>query len=89
MTSRLLSMTNGTAVAAARVPVLPLPALQDAIVELLERERRIAALFAMPREGQGPVRLCCVMADDAEGRLLLGCADVPGPSFPSLTRRCP
>jgi len=89
MTSRLLSSTNGSAVEAARVPVMPLEALHDAITELLERERRIAALFAMPRVAKGPVRLCCVMADDGAGRLLLGSADVTGPSFPSLTARCP
>jgi Ni,Fe-hydrogenase III large subunit len=82
-------LRNGAAVPWSAVPSQPLAALHDAIAAAVEAELRLAALFASHRAEDPAPRLVAVLADDVGGRLLLGCAPLAGPSFPSLTRRCP
>jgi Ni,Fe-hydrogenase III large subunit len=82
-------MRNGTALPWREIPELLVPALLDRLAELLEAELRLAALFGLRRHDELGTRLCAVVADDTNGRLLVGSARLDGDSFPALTRRCP
>ena len=84
-----LRCANGSAVATASVPVVPFAALQDGIAVGVERGHRLTALFAEGRQRDVGCRVWGVLADDEGGTLSVGAADLSGPTFPSLTPRCP
>ena len=84
--SNLPGIRNGTAVPWAEVPLLPLAALHDAVVEASAAEQRLAALFAMRRAGHR--QLVAVIADDQDGVLRPCRAEVDGDTMPALTPRC-
>jgi Ni,Fe-hydrogenase III large subunit len=83
-----LPLGNGEAAACLAVPQFDLRTFQDAIAAAADDELRLSALFALAAPGGGH-ELFAVLADDPQGRLLLGRAAVAGASFPSLTTRCP
>lgn len=86
--AKFASLANGAALSWAAIPQLPLEALHDAVAEEVATGRRLSALFALRRAGEGRPRLCAVLADDAQGRLLVATAAVDGDRYPSLTPRC-
>ena len=91
MTDRRLDwlvLRNGEAAPRGAVPRFDLPSFQDTIAAATDDELRIAALFALPAPG-AEHELLAVLADDQQGRLLLGTAAVGGGAFPALTARCP
>ncbi|MFO1077922.1 MAG: hydrogenase [Planctomycetota bacterium] len=81
------ALRNGASLPWREVPALPLANLQDAVAAAIDDELRLAALFALQRAGEREKRLVAVLADDADGRLLMAAAPLPGPTFPALTTR--
>ncbi|MCB9653263.1 MAG: hydrogenase [Deltaproteobacteria bacterium] len=85
----LLAMTNGTSVAAHRVPVLRPVEFTEAIVGAPALGRRVAALFALPWGASRALHLAVVLAHDDAGVLECGVTKVVGESFVSMTEACP
>lgn len=82
-----LLLRNGEAVAADRLPVLPVPEWREAILDAVDARARISSLFGH-REPDGRVRLTAVLARDPASTLEVLCAD-PGHAYPALTPACP
>ncbi len=83
----LRCMHNGEALAWSEVPLVPLPALHNAIAGSIDAGLRVSALFATWRDDRHV--LVAVLADDTAGELRVGAAPVEGDAFHSLTLRCP
>ncbi len=87
MSSRELTLHNGTSAPLDRLPVLPFDRFREWLLMATESGDRLAALFGIPVE-TGFARLCAVVASDSAGTLGAAATDVRG-SFPSLTPDCP
>ena len=86
--SALAVIGNGRAIDRAAVPELPLEELQREILDAVDREQRVAALFASADPDPESVHLFAVLADDRQARLRLGRSRIRGDRFESLTPRC-
>ncbi|HUA36843.1 MAG TPA: NADH-quinone oxidoreductase subunit C [Candidatus Sulfopaludibacter sp.] len=78
---------NGDAVVRAEIPRLGLDDFREQVLQTCENGGRLMALFGQPG-GADRVRLCVVLANDAEGQLTLCSTDV-GDHYPALTPACP
>jgi Ni,Fe-hydrogenase III large subunit/Ni,Fe-hydrogenase III component G len=87
--NQLANLGNGRAVDRTSVPELSLEDFQQAIVDGVERDHRVAALFASLDSDPNVVNLYLVLANDQESRLRLARTRVTGDRYPSLTPRCP
>lgn len=95
MTDTLLTIANGAAAPLQDVPVLPVNAFRETILERVNRQqRRVCAFFAMPATppatgagGQG-LELIAVLAHDDAHTCELARTTVRG-AFASLTPQCP
>ncbi len=87
----MLAMTGGYAVPRADIPVLPLPAFQDAIVNAVAEDGcRVVSHFGLPDPTSDDlILLYAVLAHDHSGRLHISAAAAPRSGYPSLTPRCP
>jgi Ni,Fe-hydrogenase III large subunit len=83
----LATLANGRAIERSAVPQLPLDQFQQTILDAVDCDCRVAALFGMNEADS--VRLYAVLADDQQARLRLCSSVVSGNEFPSLTPRCP
>ncbi|MBN1818245.1 MAG: hypothetical protein JW828_12870 [Sedimentisphaerales bacterium] len=85
-TSHFISLYNGQSVDVKQIPIVPIPAFRDTILEAVASGKRIASLFAAPA---GPDRfsLYGILADDPSGILSVSSCEV-SESFPSLTPDC-
>ncbi len=86
---RLATLGNGRAIDRADIPELPIEDFQQAILEGVERDHRVVALFASGHADPAAVQLQVVLADDQQSRLRVGRTRVCGDRFASLTPRCP
>jgi len=83
----VLAMPNAQARPIADLPCHDLRAFQQLVLEAVERGRRVSALFGVPRDkGLG---LVAVLSADDDGLVELLRTELDGPTFPSLTPRCP
>jgi Ni,Fe-hydrogenase III large subunit len=73
--SKLAVLRNGQAVGERAVPVLAIDELRSETIRLCKGGARLSALFGHALEG-GARRLYVVIAEDWEGRLLVGSADL-------------
>ena len=83
----VLAMSNAQARPIADVPCHDLRAFQQLVLDATGRGRRVSALFGVPRDkGLG---LVAVLSADDDGLVELARTELDGPTFPSLTPRCP
>jgi len=87
--TELATLTNGQAVGLSEIPVLPLDAFGQAVLDGVAARQRVSALFGAASPLPGATRLYAVLADDEQNQLFAAAADVAGDAFPSLTPRCP
>jgi Ni,Fe-hydrogenase III large subunit len=80
----LRAILNGQAVPLREVPELTLASFREAILEGTRGGARLACLCATP-----DLRLFAVLADDAEKRLRVAWARLPGTRYQALTPECP
>lgn len=73
-------------VAVAEIPAVDVGVFRRAVLEAVAEGCRISALYGAP-QGDGGVRLFCVLADDRAGELRLLSADA-GEAYPALTPDC-
>jgi Ni,Fe-hydrogenase III large subunit len=82
-----LELRNRRTVPLAAVPVEPVEGFRRAVIEAVERGRRLVTLVGMP-EGDDRLRLIAVLADD--GAAMLGATStVVGERYPALAPYCP
>jgi Ni,Fe-hydrogenase III large subunit len=86
MAATLSRLRAGMALPLADLAVLPFAEFRAAVVAGVGAGRRLAALFGRPGANDA-VRLYAVLADDRNGTLQAGCADVAG-AYPALTADC-
>ena len=84
----LMSVRNGQALPLKDLPILDYAQFRAAIVESTQRSLRLTALFG-DQQANGTIRVYAALADHAQSLLHLLAADLPGDSFPSITRDCP
>ena len=82
-----LRVTNGTAVACAKIPLVSMELFVAEVTGAVAAGGRLAALLGQPRPGGG-ADLYAVLAMDAESALWVGRTEV-GSTYPSLTQVCP
>ncbi|HEX5076224.1 MAG TPA: NADH-quinone oxidoreductase subunit C [Gemmatimonadaceae bacterium] len=82
----LCRLANRRAVSIDELPVLPAPALGEALASAVASEWRIVTLFGVP-ERESSLRLVAVLADDARGRLG-AVSSVVERHYPSLAMVC-
>jgi Ni,Fe-hydrogenase III large subunit len=87
MTGALLEIGNRRSVGIGEVPQLPVESFNRAIADAISDRWRIVALFGTPEDPRR-LRVVCVLADDARGRLGALSA-VVGQRYPSLSIQCP
>ncbi len=85
--SAALGVRNGESVGIEKVPLLPVPAFQEALCAGLAEGGRLCALFGRESAGRG-VLVTGVVARDAESRLDLLSTEVGG-SWPSISAEWP
>lgn len=78
---------NAEAVARESIPVLPVSAWREVILDAVAGRARISALFGHPGE-EGRIRLTAVLARDAASTLEVLSTE-PGEAYPALTPECP
>jgi Ni,Fe-hydrogenase III large subunit len=78
---------NAEAVLLNEVPALPVAEFRDRVIAEVRHGARLAALFGQPL-GSGAVRVLALLANEREGHLTLGAADVTD-AYPALTPDCP
>jgi Ni,Fe-hydrogenase III large subunit len=87
--SPFLSVRNGQAVDVAQVPDVEFAAFRRAVVDGVDRGRRVASFFgSAPARGQG-VDVGAVLADDAAGLLHVARSRLLGDWYPALTPDVP
>jgi len=71
--------------------ILPLEfdAFSNAIVKAVSEGKRVCAFFGMPGGKPDEVEVFVLLADDNRNQLMVARSTIEGPSFPSLTPRCP
>ena len=89
MRARFKRVRNPEAVPLSSVGELSFVLFRGEILEEVGNGRRIASLFGLPDERRGDVVLVVVLADDADGRLLVGRCRLAEDDYPSLTPLCP
>jgi len=87
--ARFKRVRNPEAVPLSSVGELSFELFRGEILEEVGNGRRIASLFGLPDERRGDVVLVVVLADDADGRLLVGRCRLAEDDYPSLTPLCP
>jgi Ni,Fe-hydrogenase III large subunit len=87
--NRLADLGNGRAIDRAAIPELPIEDFQRAILDGVDREHRVAALFGSSDAEPSIVNLYVVLASDQQSRLRVGRTRVTGDVYESLTPRCP
>jgi Ni,Fe-hydrogenase III large subunit len=87
MSEDLLRAGNGVAVDRSEVPLLHMDEFRELVLSAPARRRRVAALFAYPRNEK--LALLAALAADEEGQLELASAAVEGDRFESMTAACP
>lgn len=88
ISGNFLALKNGSASPLARVPELSMKDLRREIIREVEAGKRIASLFGMTGPGSD-VSIIAVLASDAESKLLVARARVPGDTYEALTPECP
>jgi NADH:ubiquinone oxidoreductase subunit C len=87
-----LAVENGEAVPVSEVPELSNQEFRELVIEACRRERRVSALFADSRDGEGGrdlVELYAVLAEEDTASLLLARTRIEADVFESLTPDCP
>jgi Ni,Fe-hydrogenase III large subunit len=85
----LVKTVNGRALPLASVPPSDWQPLRNAILQAIERRRRIVSLFGVAgSEGERP-SIVVVLADDSAGRLWVGRATLGEERYAALTPECP
>jgi Ni,Fe-hydrogenase III large subunit len=85
---RLPSLANGRAIERSSVPELSYDEFQQAILDGVDRDYRVAAFFGTAGSDSAGVIVHVVLADDQQSRLRVGRTRIDGDHFPSLTPRC-
>ncbi len=80
---------NGQSVEDRSIPELEFCELRHALMNAVRDGQRVSALFAHVPAGEEAPVITAVLADDAEGRLGILRARVPGNRYYSLTQDCP
>jgi Ni,Fe-hydrogenase III large subunit len=88
-TLSLATLGNGRAIDRAAIPELPFEDFKEAILESVDRDHRVVALFGLLDSDPSTTHLHVVLADDQQSRLRLARTRITGQSFPSLTPDCP
>ena len=87
-----LAVENGEAVPVREVPELSNRDFREFVIEACRQERRVSALFADSRDGEGGrdlVELYAVLAEEDTASLLLARTRIEADVFESLTPDCP
>ena len=88
-TMSFAEIINGQPLARSAIPDLPLPQLQNAILEAVQGGQRVTALFGSPHQDPAMLKVYAVLADDRHSRFHVAGTSVSVDGFPSLTPRCP
>jgi len=91
MTLELKSLArtyNGQTIPVEHIPIFTMADLQDNILNAVAHGQRVSAFFGVLQTNES-IRLYAIIADDEQNQLSVGCTDVSGKSFLSLTPRCP
>jgi Ni,Fe-hydrogenase III large subunit len=83
-----LPLRNAVPVARDAIPVLPVGAWRDAVLEAVGGGARVTALFAAPAT-VGSGELAAVLAHDASSSLSVTSGRLETAAYPSLARDCP
>ena len=88
----VVAVENGEAIPLGEVPALSNRDFRELVIEACRRERRVSALFADSRDGEGGgdlVELYAVLAEEDTASLLLARTRIEADVFESLTPDCP
>jgi Ni,Fe-hydrogenase III large subunit len=85
----LATITNGRAIPVDAIPRLAFADFERTLLASVAANQRVSALFGAATALPAVTRLYLVLADDSQNQLYVGCTDIEGDSFPSLTPRCP
>jgi Ni,Fe-hydrogenase III large subunit len=86
---RFVTLGNGRAIDRSSVPNLSIDEFQQGILDAVEHDQRVVAMFGMADAEASSVQVHVVLADDQQSRLRIGRTVVRGESFASLTPQCP
>ena len=89
MKGAVVKVRNPGTVPLAELPERSFDLFRGWILEEVGRGLRIATLFGMPGRRPDEVGLVAVLADDADGQLLVGRSRLEGDDYPALTPLCP
>ena len=92
-------LDNAEAISFDRVPLVSPEAFRNGVLHAVGNGARISAFFGTPEESlvlsanrkdcsAGQIRLCAVLAHDAQGKLAVGSTVIDG-AYPALTPDCP
>ncbi|HVT88675.1 MAG TPA: NADH-quinone oxidoreductase subunit C [Tepidisphaeraceae bacterium] len=86
---RLVVLANGRAIKRNALPELSCEEFQQAILDGVDRDYRVAALFGTADADPSIVHVYVILADDQQSRLRIGKTQIVGDRFTSLTPKCP
>lgn len=91
--SRNVSISNSQSLELAAIPVQPMEAFREAVIDAVEHLLRVSALFVQP-VGKNRHRLWAILAYDSHRRVIPLCTEIKtdtpaGGRYPSLTPACP
>ena len=89
MSGTFVKVRNPEAVPLSAVPERSFDLFRGGILEEVGKGNRIASLFGLPGGSPEEVVLVAVLADDADGQLLVGRSRLEGDDYPALTPLCP
>ena len=88
MSGTFAKVRNPEAIPLAAVPERSFELFRGGILEQVGKGLRIASLFGLPGRNPEEVALVAVLADDADGQLLVGRSRLEGDDYPALTPLC-
>ncbi len=87
--SNVALLSNGRALPLDAIPTLGFPDFERTLLGGVAAGQRVSALFGAPTAHPDRTALFVVLADDAQNQLAVARTEIEGPSFPSITPRCP